>query len=45
MFPNEVKELPPMKEVDHAIDLVVDVAHVAKAPYYHSLAQNIELEN
>ena len=34
-----------MREVDHAIDLIADAAPIAKAPYCHSLAQNVELEN
>ena len=46
VFPEELNELPPMREVDHAsIDLIVDAAPIAKAPYRHSLAQNVELEN
>ena len=45
VFPKELNELLPMRDVDHAIDLVDDAAPIAKAPYRHSLAQNIELEN
>ena len=45
VFPKELNELPPMREVDHAIDLIADAAPIAKAPYRHSLAQNVELEN
>ena len=45
IFHEELNELPPTREVDHAIDLVANVATVAKAPYSHSLAQNVELEN
>ena len=45
IFSEELNELPPPREVDHAIDLVADAAPIAKAPYRHSLAQNIELEN
>ena len=45
VFPDEMTELPPAREVDHAIDLVADAAPIAKAPYRHSLAQNVELEN
>jgi len=33
VFPNEIEDLPPIREVDHAIDLVANVAPVAKAPY------------
>ena len=45
VFPEELNELPPMREVDHAIELVADAAPVAKPPYRHSLAQSVELEN
>ena len=45
IFPEELNELPPMREVDHAIELVADVALIAKSPYRHSLAQSVELEN
>jgi hypothetical protein len=44
-FPKELNELPPPKEVTHAIGLVADDAPIAKTPYRHSLAQNVELEN
>ena len=40
IFSEKLNELPPTREVDHAI-----AAPVAKAPYRHSLAQNVELEN
>ena len=45
IFSEELNELPPTREVDYAIDFVANAAHVAKVPYRHSLAQNIELEN
>ena len=45
VFLEELNELPPTREVDHTIDLIVNAAYVAKAPYRHSLAQNVELEN
>ena len=45
VFPEELNELPPMREVDHAIDLIADAAPIAKAPYRHFLAQNVELGN
>ena len=45
IFPEELNELAPMREVDHAIDLVADGAPIAKASYRHSLAQNVELDN
>ena len=45
IFPEELKELPPTREVDHAIELVADAAPIAKPPYHHSQAQNVELEN
>lgn len=33
IVPEELNELPPTREVDHVIDLVADVAPIAKAPY------------
>ena len=45
IFPKELNELPPAREVDHAIDLVANAASIVKAPYRHSLAQNVDLEN
>lgn len=45
IFPQELKELPPMREIDHAIELVGNVALIAKPPYRRSLAQNVEHEN
>ena len=45
VFPEELNELPSMREVDHAIDLIGNAVPIAKAPYRHSLAQNVELEN
>ncbi|MBE3102723.1 MAG: hypothetical protein IMZ40_00590, partial [Bacilli bacterium] len=45
IFPEELTELPPRRDVDHAIDLIVDAAPIARAPYRHSLTQNVELEN
>ena len=45
MFFDKLIELPHIKEVNHAIDLVDDVALIANAPYHHYLAQNVELEN
>ena len=45
IFFEELNELPPTREVDHAIDLIANAALVAKAPYHHSLAQNVELKN
>lgn len=45
VFPNEIDDLLPTREIDHTKDLITNAAPVAKAPYWHSLAQNIELEN
>jgi hypothetical protein len=45
VFSDDLKDLPPKGEVDHAIDLVADAAFIARAPYCHSLAQQSELEN
>ena len=41
----KLNELPPIREVDHDIDLVANTAPITKAPYCHSLAQNVKLEN
>ena len=32
VFPKELNELPPMREVAHAIDLIADAAPIAKVP-------------
>ena len=32
MFPNELKDLSPVREVDYAIELVVDAIPATKAP-------------
>lgn len=45
IFPDEITKLPPVREVDHAIDLVANAAPVSRAPYRMSLAQNEELES
>jgi hypothetical protein len=44
-FFEKLNELPHIREVDHAVDLVADTTPIAKAPYRHFLAQNIEFEN
>jgi hypothetical protein len=44
VFLDDLKDLPPKREIDHAIDLVANTA-LAKAPYHHSLAQKSELES
>ena len=45
LFPKELKNFPLTREVDHAIELVANAVSIAKPPYRHSLAQNVELEN
>ena len=45
IFFEELKELSPMRKVDHAIELVADATPIARPLYHHSLAQNVELEN
>ena len=45
IYPYELNELSPVREVDHFFELVADAALVAKPPYRHFLAQNVELEN
>ena len=45
IFPKVLKDLLPMREVDHAIELLANAAPIVKPPYFHSLPQNVELEN
>jgi hypothetical protein len=45
VFPNEMNKVSPMREVAHAIDLVVYATSIAKARYRHFLDQNVALEN
>lgn len=44
LFPFDIPRFPPLREVDHAIDLVVNATLVAKVLYRHILSQNVELE-
>jgi hypothetical protein len=37
--------LEPINEVDHAINLIADATPITNATYFHSLTQNIEIEN
>jgi hypothetical protein len=43
IFPNELNELPPIKEIDHIINLLIDVIAVSRASKSFFLAQNDEL--
>jgi hypothetical protein len=45
VFLDDLKDLPPKREVDHATDLIADAAPIARAPYRHLLPQQSELEN
>ena len=40
----ELRGTPPQREVDHAIDLVLGVATIAKAPYRQSFKENVKLD-
>lgn len=44
VFPEELTQLPPYREVDHAIELVPGAQPVAKRPYKMSLPEAIELK-
>lgn len=44
IFLNEIIELPLIRKIDHAIDLVTNSVPVSRAPYAF-LAQNESLEN
>ena len=38
-------ELMLLREIYHVVDLVIDAIPIARAPYCHYLAQNVELTN
>ena len=44
IFPEDLTELPPPREVDHAIDLIPGAQPVARSPYKMSLPEAIELK-
>ena len=44
VFPEELTELPPPRDVDHAIELVPGAQPIAKRPYKMSLPEAIELK-
>jgi hypothetical protein len=44
MFVDEIPELPPRREIDFSIDLLLDSAPVSKAPYRMSLPELTELK-
>ena len=44
VFPEELTDLPPVREVDHAIELVPGAQPVAKRPYKMSVPESIELK-
>jgi len=44
VFPAKLHSLPPIQEVDHAIDLMSNVKLISKAPYRFSFTKYEELE-
>ena len=44
IFPKELTQLPPKREVDHAIDLIPGAQPVARRPYKMSVPEAIELK-
>ena len=44
IFPKDLTELPPPREVDHAMDLILGAQPVARRPYKMSLPKAIELK-
>ena len=44
VFPEELTQLPPPRDVDHAIDLVLGSQPIAKSPYKISFLEVIELK-
>ena len=44
VFPEELTQLPPYREVDHAIELIPGAQPVARRPYKMSLPKAIELK-
>jgi len=45
VFPNEVPQLPPSREVEFSINLVLGTSLVSMAPYRMALAELVELKN
>lgn len=44
MFPTETSELPPHREVNFSIELVLGVAPTSKTPYRMSTPELVELK-
>ena len=44
IFPEELSKLPPYREVDHAIELLLGAQQIAKRPYKMSIPEAIELK-
>src|SRR4051812_48641556 len=44
VFPDEIPDVPPEREVEFAIDLVLGPRHVSVAPYRMSASKLIELK-
>ena len=44
VFPNEIPELPPSRDVDFTIDLILGVGLVSMAPYRMAPVELVELK-
>ena len=44
MFPDEIPGLPPKRDIDFTIELVLGAAPVSKAPYRMSTPEMLELK-
>ena len=44
VFPDEIPELPPSRDVDFTIDLIPEVGPISMAPYRMALAKVVELK-
>ena len=44
VFPDEIPELPPKRDVDFTIDLVLGVTPMTKTPYKMSTPEFLEME-
>ena len=45
IFPEELTELPPKRELVHEIELIPGAQPIARAPYKMSLSEALELKN
>lgn len=44
VFPDDISDVPPEREVDFAIDLVLRIRHVSMAPYRINASELSELK-